>query len=64
MTRANGYLGKRQFHGPLATHSPYSARGTMCVVCSRIVGNTIEIKDELCNDCHRKGWRSPHADAR
>ena len=57
MTVANGYLGKREFHGPLAKHSPYSARGVMCVCCSRIVRNTIEIKDEICNKCWWDGWR-------
>jgi hypothetical protein len=30
MTVATGYLGKREFHGPLAKHSPYSSPGVMC----------------------------------
>jgi len=59
MTVATGYLGRREFHGPLAKHSPFSARGVMCVVCSRMVGNTTEIADEICIDCYRLGWRSP-----
>jgi len=59
VTVATGYLGKREFHGPLAKHSPYSARGVMCVVCSRIVRNTTEIKDEICNRCYWLGWRTP-----
>jgi hypothetical protein len=59
MTVATGYLGKREFHGPLAKHSPYATRGVMCVVCSTIVGDTITIKDEICFTCWRKGWRPP-----
>ena len=64
MTVATGYLGKREFHGPLAKHSPYSARGVMCVVCSVIVRDRINIKDEICNECYLKGWRPPHGDSR
>ena len=61
MTVATGYLGKREFHGPLAKHSPYTAREVMCVTCSRLVRNKTEIKDEICIDCYRTGWRPPHA---
>jgi len=64
MTQATGYLGRREFHGALAKHSPYSARGVMCVVCSDIVRDTINIKDEICLTCWGKGWRPPHANAR
>jgi hypothetical protein len=59
MTIATGYLGKREFHGPLARHSPYSAPAVMCVVCSVIVRNTTEIADEICINCWLKGWRPP-----
>ena len=59
MTVATGYLGKRSFHGALAKHSPYVARPTMCVVCSRVYQNTIEIKDDICITCYRIGWRPP-----
>ena len=64
ISTATGYLGKREFHGPLAKHSPYSSRGVMCVCCSRIVGDRINIKDEICNDCYRKGWRPPERQTR
>lgn len=60
MTQSNGYLGRREFHGPLAKHSPFSQRAVMCVVCSRLVRDTITIKDEICDACYRKGWRAPH----
>lgn len=59
MTVATGYLGKREFHGPLAKHSPYSRRGVMCVVCSFIVGDAINIKDDICLRCWLMGWRPP-----
>lgn len=59
MTVATGYLGAREFHGALAKHSPFTQRAVMCVVCSRLVRNTIQILDEICNDCFRLGWRPP-----
>ena len=61
MTVANGYLGKREFHGPLAKHSPFTQRAVMCVVCSRSVTDTTTIKDEICDRCYRDGWRPPDA---
>ena len=60
MTVATGYLGARAFHGALATHSPFTQRRVMCVVCSPWIGNTIQILDEICDACYRLGWRPPH----
>jgi hypothetical protein len=61
MTQATGFLGRREFHGALAKHSPFSQRAIMCVVCSMVIRDTIRILDEICDDCFRKGWRPPEA---
>lgn len=57
MTEATGYLGKREFHGALARHSPYWIRSVLCVVCGRRFESACEIADELCHGCWRAGWR-------
>jgi len=59
VTVATNYLGKREFHGALAKHSPFTQRPILCVVCSAIVRDTITIKDEICDGCYRRGWRPP-----
>lgn len=50
---------KREFHGALAKHSPFAQRAVMCVVCSKLVRDIITILDDICDDCHRAGWRPP-----
>jgi hypothetical protein len=58
MTRANGYLGKREFHGALARHSPYRLAPVRCLgPCGKTYASTCEIIDELCNGCFLAGWR-------
>ena len=59
MTVATGYLGKREFHGALAKHSPYACRPTACVACGGVFSSTCEITDEICNGCFALGWRPP-----
>jgi len=59
MTRATGYLGKREFHGALATHSVYRIKPTMCVVCSRKFDASTLIVREICFTCRGLGWYSP-----
>ena len=50
---------KREFHGALAKHSPFTRAAVMCVVCSAMVRDAITIKDEICDACYRDGWRAP-----
>lgn len=59
MTVRTGYLGRREFHGPLATHSPYAIPPRRCVVCGLLYQSSCLIRDELCHACWRKGWRTP-----
>ena len=57
MTVATGYLGKREFHGALAKHSPYWISPVLCVCCSRMVDNMCEVLDAICLRCYLDGWR-------
>ncbi len=58
MTVANGYLGKRAFHGPLARHSPYRIAPVKCLgPCKKTYESSCEIMDQLCHQCFLKGWR-------
>jgi hypothetical protein len=62
MTQANGYLGKREFHGALAKHSPYYRPSVLCVVCGERYFSTCEILGELCHRCFQRGWREADND--
>ena len=48
---------KREFHGPLARHSPYRIAPVKCLSCLKTFESSCEIMDELCHRCWIKGWR-------
>lgn len=57
VTVENGYLGKREFHGALAKHSPFRIAPVQCTGCGTMFDNACEILDELCHGCWKKGVR-------